>query len=54
MQPMGLAYIAGMTRKIISTKIIGANIMRKNYDWIADSIKLESPKIVLGGLLLRL
>lgn len=49
MPPMGLAYIVGMIRNIVSTKIIDANVLRTDYDWIAEHIKSEDPKIVLGG-----
>ncbi len=49
MQPMGLAYIAGMARRYVSTKIIDANVLKKDYGWIGEQIKKEKPKLVIGG-----
>jgi len=38
-----------MVRKHVSTNMIDANVLRKDYEWVKEQILKEKPTIVLGG-----
>ena len=49
-QPLGLAYLAAAAREEgVKVALIDANVLDKNYDYIAHKIKQLKPKIVIGG-----
>ncbi len=53
MQPLGLMYLAGVARDLFgkeAVRLIDANVLQKDYDWVAKEIKKEDPKIVIGNI----